>query len=240
MVKESGFTALKANIITLDGIKGGMPPGSPEKSLVANGMISNQELRTIEAIISTFREVCGPDMGIALDTGFTYRLGGAIKLARMLEPYDMMWLEVESLDPDALQVIRQSTQTPIVHGESIYGIHGYRPYLERHVQDVLMVDLAWNGLTMGKKIADLAFGYDVPISPHNCHSPLTTFVAANLCASITNFFILERDGEDAPWRDDIITEQVEINDGYLSIPTKPGLGTELIEKELTRHAYPQY
>ncbi len=237
MVKESGFTALKTNIMTLEGIAGGMPAGSPEKAVHANGHISNQELRTIEAVIGTFREICGPDMGIALDTGFTYRLGGAIKLARMLEPYDMMWLEAESLDPDAMKVVRESTRTPIVHGESIYGVHGYRPYLQNYVQDVLMIDLAWNGLTMGKKIADLAGGYDVPISPHNCHSPMTTFVAANLCAATSNFFILETDVEDAPWRDDLITNHYEIKDGYLIVPNKPGLGTDLIEAELIKHAY---
>ena len=239
-VSSSGFTALKTNVMSLEGIRGGMRPGSPAKAPVANGTISNQELNTIEAIISTFRDVCGPDTGIALDTGFTYRLGGAIKLARMLEPYDMMWLEAESLDPDAMQVVRNSTKTPIVHGESIYGVHGYRPYLQNYVQDVLMVDLAWNGLTMGKKIADLAAAYDVPISPHNCHSPLTTFVAANLCAATQNFYIMEIDYEDVPWRDDIATNRIEINDGHVTVPEAPGLGTELVEAELIKRKYKEY
>ena len=236
-VKESGLTALKTNLMTLGGIAGGLPQGSPRRQLVPNGTISNPELRTIEAIISTFREICGPDMDIALDTGFTYRLGGAIKLARMLEPYDMMWLEAESLDPEAMKVVRGSTKTPIVHGESIYGVHGYRPYLENYVQDVLMVDLAWNGLTMGKKIADFANAFDVPISPHNCHSPLTTYVAANLCAATSNFYIMETDYEDVPWRDDILTKPYTIEDGYLVVPDAPGLGTDLVEEELIKRAY---
>ena len=236
-VKESGFTALKTNVMTLEGVAGGMKPGSQEKPLISNGMISNPELRSIEAIISTFREVCGLDMGIALDTGFTYRLGGAIKLARALEAYDMMWLEAESLDPDAMQVVRNSTKTPIVHGESIYGTHGYRPYLQNYVQDVLMIDLAWNGLTMGKKIADLANAYDTPFSPHNCHSPLTTYVAAHLSAASSNFYILETDFEDVPWRDDIVTRPYTVEDGYLTVPDAPGLGTDLVESELIKRAY---
>jgi len=235
-VKESGFTALKTNIMALDGVPGGLRPGDPEKPPVANGAISNRELRSIEAIISTFREACGPDMGIALDTGFTYRLGGAIKLARSLEPYDMMWLEAESLDPDAMQVVRNSTKTPIVHGESIYGVHGYRPYLRNYVQDVLMVDLAWNGLTMGKKIADLAGAHDTPVSPHNCHSPLTTYVAANLCAASQNFYIMEIDYEDVAWRDDIITNPIKIENGHIAPPEAPGLGADLIESELVKRA----
>lgn len=236
-VKESGFSALKTNIMTLEGISGGMQPGSYEKPLIANGTISNRELRTAEAIISIFREVCGPDMGIALDTGFTYSLGGAIKLARALEPYNMMWLEAESLDPDAMRVVRDSTKTPIVHGESIYGTHGYKPYLQNYVQDIIMIDLAWNGLTMGKKIADLASVFDTPFSPHNCHSPLTTFVAAHLCAASKNFYILETDYEDVPWRDDIITNKYVIEEGYLLVPDSPGLGTDLIESELEKHSY---
>jgi len=240
MVKDSGLTALKTNLMTLAGIPGGMAPGSPRRPAISNGTISTRELRTIEAIIATFREVCGPDMGIALDTGFTYRLGGAIKLARTLEPYDMMWLEAESLDPDAMKVVRNSTKTTIVHGESIYGLHGYRPYLQNYVQDVLMVDIAWNGLTMSKKIADFASAFDVPVSPHNCHSPLTTFVAANLCAATSNFYILETDYEDVPWRDEIITRPYKIEDGYLIVPDAPGLGTDLIEEELVRRAYPPY
>ena len=239
-VKESGFTALKTNVMTLEGIPGGMEPGTPAKAATQNGTISNRELRTIEAIISTFRDICGKDMGIALDTGFSYRLGGAIKLARMLEPYDMMWLEAESLDPEAMKVVRQSTSTPIVHGESIYGVHGYRPYLENYVQDVLMIDLAWNGLTMGKKIADLAALHDVPVSPHNCHSPLTTFIAAHFCAAVQNFFILETDYEDVPWRDEIITNKYIIKDGCLRVPAGPGWGTEPIEEELAKHPYPAY
>ena len=255
-VRDSGFTALKTNLMPLEDVAGGISPGISEFPavrngaaannatanraadipIIRNGTISNRELRTIEAIISTFREICGPDMGIALDTGFTYRLGGAIKLARMLEPYDMMWLEAESLDPDAMQVVRNSTRTTIVHGESVYGVHGYRPYLNNYVQDILMVDLAWNGLTMGKKIFDLAAAYDVPVSPHNCHSPLTTFVAANLCAATHNFYIMEIDCEDVPWRDEIITGKIDINDGYIKVPDAPGLGTDLIESELAKHA----
>ncbi|MDR1537099.1 MAG: mandelate racemase/muconate lactonizing enzyme family protein [Clostridiales bacterium] len=239
-VKESGFRAIKTNIMSLDGIKGGMPYGSPEKPEISSGMISNQELNTIEAIIRVFRDVCGNDLGIALDTGFTYKLGGAIKLAKRLEQFNMMWLEAESLDPLALKTVRSNTSTPIVHGESLYGVHSYRPYLESYAQDALMTDLSWNGLTMGKKIADMAYAYDVAISPHNCHSPLTTYIAANLCASIPNFFILETDVEDVPWRDDIISFPYVIKDGCLAVPERPGLGTDLNEDELIKHAFKSF
>ena len=65
-------------------------------------------------------------------------------------------------------------------------------------------------------------------------------MAANLCAATPNFFILETDYEDVPWRDDIITNKYVIEDGYLVVPDAPGLGTDLIEEELIKRAYAQY
>jgi len=192
------------------------------------------------AVVRTFREALGPDIGIALDVAFTLRLGGAIKLARALEPYDLMWLETETFDPEALRVIRDSTTTPICTGESIFGVLGYKPYLQRYAQDVIMPDLAWNGITMGKKIADMAHAYDILFAPHNCHSPLTTLITANVCATVPNFFIQELDVDDAPWRDEIMTHPFEIEDGYLKLQDRPGLGSDLIEKVLLKYPARDY
>jgi galactonate dehydratase len=232
-VLERGFTAIKTNQIALKDL----PAPAARSDLFRNpaGDASPAVARNIVHVIKTFREILGPDVGIALDVAFTFKLGGAIKLARALEPYDMMWLETETFDPDALVVVRQSTTTPICHGESIFGVQGFKPYLERYAQDVIMPDLAWNGITMGKKIADFAHVYDVLVAPHNCHSPLTTLVSANVCATIPNFYILELDVDDAPWRDDLLTHPFEIENGYLKVPERPGLGSDLIEAQLLKH-----
>ena len=79
--------------------------------------------------MGAFRQALGPDIGIALDVAFSFKLGAAIKLARALEPFDLMWLETETLDPEALQLIRESTATTICTGESIFGTQGFKPYL---------------------------------------------------------------------------------------------------------------
>ncbi|HEY8597459.1 MAG TPA: enolase C-terminal domain-like protein, partial [Thermomicrobiales bacterium] len=168
------------------------------------------------------------------------KLGGAIKLAQALEPYELMWLEVETFDPEALRLIRTSTRTTICTGESLFGTAGFRPYLERQTQDVVMPDLAWNGITMGKKIADLAHAYDTRCAFHNCHSPLTTLVTANVAATIPNFFICEIDEDDPPWRDDLLTHPFTIREGFLQVPDRPGLGSDLIEAQLLKHPAKEY
>lgn len=232
-VVDRGFTAIKTNIFPLKDIPGAE---SIERRPRA-GDISPEALRSAVAIVGAFRDVFGPDIGIAIDVALTFKLGGAIKLARALEPFDMMWLETETFDPGALRTVRESTRTPICHGESLFGIHGYKPYLERYAQDVIMPDFAWNGVTMGMKIADFALGFDTLIAPHNCHSPMNTLVSANICATLQNFMIMEFDVDDAPWRDDLMTHPFEIRDGHMLLPDRPGLGSDLVEEELKKHEY---
>jgi len=232
-VLEQGYTAIKTNLFSLRDRPDAQMPTPRLRHPV--GDAPPEAIRCAEMVVGTFREALGPDVGIALDVAFWFKLGGALKLARALEPYDLMWLETETFDPDALKVIREGTRTPICHGESLFGTLGYRPYLERHAQDIIMPDLAWNGITMGKKIADLAHTYDVLIAPHNCHSPLTTLISANVAATVPNFYILELDVDDAPWRDDLLTDPFQIEDGHLILPDRPGLGSDLIEEELRKH-----
>jgi len=232
-VLDRGFTGIKTNLLPLTDL-----PGGPQRSgRPAAGDISPGVLRRFVAIIRTFRDALGPDVGIALDVAFTYKLGGAIKLARALESFDMMWLETETLDPGSLRTVRESTKTPICHGESLFGVAGYKPFLDCYAQDIIMPDFAWNGITMGRRIANFANAYDVLIAPHNCHSPITTLVSANICATIPNFMIMEFDVDDAPWRDDLMTHPFEVRNGHLQLPDRPGLGSDLIESELKRHAY---
>ena len=105
-----------------------------------------------------------------IDVGFSFNMGAATRLARALEPYDMMWLETETLDPLALQEIRRATRTPICTGESLYQTHGYKPYLEAHAVDVIMPDFAWNGITMGGRSPTSP-------TPTTCRSRRTTATA---------------------------------------------------------------
>ncbi|MEX0761624.1 MAG: mandelate racemase/muconate lactonizing enzyme family protein [Dehalococcoidia bacterium] len=232
-VLAKGYTGIKTNLMPLDDLTG----STPFVKRLSVGDASPATVRNAGAIVSTFRDALGPDVGIAVDIALNFKLGGAIKLARALEPYDLMWLETETFDPEALRVIRQSTRTTICTGESLFGIQGYKPYLERYSQDVIMPDFAWNGITMGKRICDLALAYDTPIAPHNCHSPLNTLVSANICAVIPNFLILEFDQDDAPWRDDLMTHPFEVKNGSLKVPDRPGLGSDLIEAELEKHRW---
>jgi len=241
-VVAKGYTALKTNIVFpgepsdvyFPGFVGeyaGSDPGQVDLNL------SPALLRHIETLIGTFRDAVGPDVGIALDLNFNFRTEGFLRIAQALEQFDMMWVEIDTYDPAALAEIKRSTRTPICSGENLYTPKQYKPFFEAGAMDVVMIDVPWNGLTVSKKIADLAEVYELNVAPHNYYSHLATLMGAHLCAVASNVRIMEIDVDDVPWKDELITERLEIADGVLRLPTRPGWGADLDEEVARAHQW---
>lgn len=179
----------------------------------------------------------GPEVDINLDLNFNFKPEACMRIAKALEPCDLLWLEIDMYDPDALRQIRQSTSTRICTGENLFYMREYIPYFERRAADVFMVDVPWNGFSQAKKIGDLAEAYQLNVAPHNYYSHLSTFISASLCAVLPNVRIMEIDIDDVPWKDDLVTNRPEIEAGHMAVPTGPGWGTEVIEEELQAHPW---
>lgn len=238
-VVSRGFTAFKTNIVI---------PGDPA-TVIMQGFgggygttdqnITPAILRAIETLLGTFRDAVGGDVDICLDLNFNFKTEGCLRIAKAVEPFNLLWLEIDTYDPDALLQVKLSTTTRICSGENLYTMRGYRPFFDRHAMDVAMVDVPWNGFTQSKKIADLAEIYEINIAPHNYYSHLSTLMSAHLCAVAPNVRIMEIDIDDVPWKDDLISQPLDIKDGYLQIPKRPGWGTDLNEREIAKHPWPK-
>ena len=237
-VVERGFTALKTNVIFpgdqasvhFGGFGGG--PGTTD------GNVTPQVLRHIETLIGTFREAVGPDVGINLDLNFNFKPEACMRIAKVLEQFDMLWLEIDMYDHEAIRQIKDSTTTKICTGENLYYMREYLPYFECRAADVFMIDVPWNGFAPSKKIGDLANVFQLNVAPHNYYSHLATYMSASLCAVLPNVRIMEIDIDDVPWKDDLATHVPDITDGYMKIPTRPGWGTELNEEVAKAHPWP--
>jgi L-alanine-DL-glutamate epimerase-like enolase superfamily enzyme len=228
-VVERGFTALKTNMIV---------PGEPASTIwTADGNASRSICKNVERLLETFRSAVGDRADIALDLNFNFRMEGNTQIARVTEPFDLMWLELDCYDPQALLSIKRSTRTPICSGESLYTMRQYKSFLDIHAFDVAMVDVAWNGFSESRRIAALADICETPVAPHNYYSHLSTLLSAHFCACVPNLKILEVDVDSVPWRDDLLTEPVEIVDGHLTLPKKPGLGADLNEREVRKRPW---
>ena len=237
-VVEKGFTALKTNVIFpgdtasvhFGGFGGG--PGTTD------GNVTSQVLRHIETLIGTFREAVGPDVSINLDLNFNFKPEACMRIAKVLEQFDMLWLEIDMYDHEALRQIKDSTATKICTGENLYYMREYLPYFECRAADVFMIDVPWNGFAPSKKIGDLANVFQLNVAPHNYYSHLATHMSASLCAVLPNVRIMEIDIDDVPWKDDLTTHVPDITDGYMKIPTRPGWGTDLNEEVAKAHPWP--
>ncbi len=236
-VVAKGYTALKTNILIPgdppamygEGWQGGI--GGVDRN------ITPEVIRYTTDLMKAFREGVGDDFGLLIDLNFNFKTDGYIQMAQALEPYKLLWMEFDMYDPEAILQIKQSTRTPITTGECLYTTRGYRRYIELQCADYLMIDVPWNGLSESKKIADYCATYDINIAPHNFYSHMSTLMSAHLCASIHNVRIMESDPDDVPWKDDILTEPLQIKDGHLILPTKPGWGADINEKELAKHPW---
>ena len=237
-VVERGFTALKTNVIFpgdtasvhFGGFGGG--PGT------TNGNVTSEVLRHIETLIGTFREAVGPDVSLNLDLNFNFKPEACMRIAKVLEQFDMLWLEIDMYDHEAIRQIKDSTTTKICTGENLYYMREYLPYFECRAADVFMIDVPWNGFAPSKKIGDLANVFQLNVAPHNYYSHLATHMSASLCAVLPNVRIMEIDIDDVPWKDDLTTHVPDITDGYMKIPTRPGWGTDLNEEVAKAHPWP--
>jgi galactonate dehydratase len=235
-VREKGFKGLKTNLIRFDSGKAAMygpgtgnQPGFPE--LNADSAIAAAAVDQLSA----FREGAGNGVGLHLDTNFNYKIDGYKRLARALEPLDMVWLEIDLYDPKGLAQIRQSSRTPIASLESIYGKRNFRPFFEEQAVDYAIIDVAWNGILESLKIAAMADAFEVNVAPHNFNGHLGSLISAHFCAALPNFKVMEIDIDDVKWKDEIVTLPPVIEDGHLVLPTGPGWGADVNEDFVRAH-----
>jgi L-alanine-DL-glutamate epimerase-like enolase superfamily enzyme len=235
-VREKGFKGLKTNLIRFEpgrhymyGPGTGNQPGFPE--LNADADIAAAAVDQLAA----FREGAGKGVGLHLDTNFNYKIDGYVRLARALEPLDLVWLEIDLYDPPGLARIRNSARTPIASCESLYGRRQFRPFFESQAVDYAIIDVAWNGILESVKIANMAESYEVNVAPHNFNGHLGSLISAHFCAVVPNFKVMEIDIDDVTWKDDIVTVPPVIEHGDLLLPTGPGWGAEVNEEFVRAH-----
>jgi len=236
-VIRRGYTALKTNIIF---------PGDPA-TVYRNGfrgergttdqVVSRTLLNHIDSLIGTFRDAVGPKVDICLDLNFNFKPESCKRIAQVLEQYDLLWLEMDMYNPNAILEVKQSTTTKICTGENLIYMREYLPYFRCRAADVFMIDVPWNGFSQSKKIGDLAQVFEFNVAPHNYYSHLSTFISASLCGVLPNVRIMETDVDALPLKDELVTNVPKIVNGYMEMPTGLGWGTTIVEEVARAHSW---
>lgn len=231
--KEMGFTAIKFD---LDQSK------DPNKYDAYNWTASPAELQRMVDQMASARDAVGPNIDICADMHGRYDATTGERVAKLLEPLNLMWLEepIPAENVEAYKKITDSTSTPICAGENLYLAHGFRRLLELGAVDIIMPDLQKaGGLGEGQRIANLANLYYVPFAPHMVASFLGAMAAAHVCASVPNFMVLEWQiyFHTNPMFDEIVTyDGTKVKDGFIPLSEKPGIGVEINEEGMKKYA----
>ena len=225
LVERYRYTAIKINP---------HPPGS-------DAMPWNAAVRGAVARMEAVRAAVGEDVDIAVDPhAKLFEPSRAIAMAEAISPYHPLFFE-EPIRPenvDALAKVAAHTRVPIATGEMLYTRFQFREILVKQAADILQPDVCCaGGLLECKKIAAMAEAFYVTMAPHNPMGPVATAVNVHLAAAIPNFLILEYHPDDEPPRRDLVDEPMKLVDGYLDLPTRPGLGIELNEDAFPRYPF---
>jgi galactonate dehydratase len=226
-----GFTALKFD---LDDVYGELARDE------WNRVLTNPQIERMVELVKALREIVGTEMDLALDMHARYDVPSAVRAAQALEPFNLLWLE-EPVPPEniaALAHVRSQTRTPICAGENLYNRYAFLDLLASGAVDCVMPDIAkFGGLIEGRRVAELAELHYLPFAPHNVSGPIGTVAAAHLCASVSNFSVLEFHALDVDYFESLVIYAAGpvVQDGEVAIVDAPGLGLTLNEDVAREH-----
>jgi L-alanine-DL-glutamate epimerase-like enolase superfamily enzyme len=231
--QPEGFTAYK---IAIDPVLG-VPPARFANTL------DGAQFRKVARAYANVREAMGDEIDIAVHCHNELDTPSAIGVAKAVEPINPLFYEDALNVPfsEAWMALKRSTRIPILTGEKLELVRGFRPFLDAQAADIVHPDLAFaGGITGTKKIADYAALTRTPVALHNVGSLVLCYANAHFGASIQNFYR----SESALGRPNRYVESMaasnppEVRNGQLKVPEGPGLGLDLNEDVLRRNLAP--
>ena len=202
----------------------------------------------LEEVSERVRAAQGAGVDVGLDFHGRVHRAMAKQLAKTLEPLGLLFIEepVLSESPEVLAQISNLVATPIALGERLYSRWDFKPFLASGAVDIIQPDLSHaGGLSECRRIATMAEAFDVAVAPHCPLGPLALGSCLQLTACTPNVVLQEMSiGIHYNQGHDLLSfcanpEVLNAVDGFLPIPTGPGLGIEIDEAKVREaHAQP--
>jgi galactonate dehydratase len=198
--------------------------------------ITGDQLRAGFEPIARIREAYGERMDIALELHGRWSLPAAVKIVRVADEFDLMWVEdpVRLDNLDALQVVCASTRTPVLVGETLGGRFQYLELLRRTDVSIVMSDPCWTGgVSEIRRIADLTAVYQRGFTPHDCTGPVGLAVGTHAAVYAETGTIQEmvrafRYG----WYGELATGHPRVEQGRIAPAERPGHGITLRHRDV--------
>ena len=183
----------------------------------------------------TMREWVGDEVELCFDFHGKMTPGLAIEVCGQLSEMRPMFVEepIPQENVDALKEVSDHVPFPIATGERLLSRWEFREIFEKQAVSYIQPDGSHaGGITELKKIANMAEVYYIHIMPHCAIGPVAFSACMQVDAVVPNFLVQEQ--IDAGLGEGLLVEPWQVVDGHVELPTKPGLGFELIESEVEK------
>lgn len=248
-----GFTIVKQGISFHSPMKnepgyfyGEVAPSSLHGWLDRGPMTERGLAHTIECV-AAMKEALGDGIGLALDCGPGWMLPDAIRFARAVEKYNLMWCEdmltgdyIPFVNADVYRELTQSTTTPIHTGEQIYLRQNFKDLIEKKAVRVVGPDPCdVGGIAELKWIAEYADLHGVLMAPHGTGNGVLGMAAlVQVCATMpANFIAFEYPVGDPDWWYEIVDGLPDpiVKNGMIDVWDRPGMGVTLVPERAKRY-----
>ena len=215
-IAKGGFKAVKMRVGAMD--------GSPHVSA---------------ARVRAAREALGPDIDIMVDAHGTYTVGEARRFMQLVSDCNLAWFEepVIADDKAGMAEVRAAGSVPIAAGESEATRYAFRDLAVLRSADIFQPDPAFcGGISEAMRIGTIASAFNLRFAPHLWAGAPCFFAGLHICAASPASFIIEYSVGANPMIHDLVEETVDVKDGMIAIPDRPGLGFTISERFLEAHA----
>ena len=214
-----GFTAVKMRVVGHDGF-------SYKKAIQR---------------IKAARRGIGPDVELFIDAHGSLDVSTSIKLAKMVEEFDISWFE-EPISPDdhaGLRLVRQATSIPIATGEREFTRFDFMDLLAHQALDIAQPDVGRaGGYTEIRRISAITSAHQVRLAPHAWSNGVLFAASLHLALHCPNCHILEVSQAHMPMMYELFEEPFDIRpNGDIYASDRPGLGFTLRKDALERFKY---
>ena len=179
----------------------------------------------------------GEEATLLIDAGCGWDARTALQRAQAFAQYKIGWLE-EPLRPGDVEGyvwLRDRSPVPIAAGEAECGRESFRPLIDRHALDVYQVDLSRCGFTDGAYLRARVEEIGARLCNHCYTSPVTVAASLHWLATCRDAFLFEDCVDDSPMRHQLTNEKIQAENGWITVPDRPGLGVTLSEEFIAKH-----
>ena len=225
------------------------PPGLQGR--MDRGMITERGMKHLVSCVAAMKDVLGDGIGLALDCGPGFSPADALKFARAVEPYNLMWLEdmitgdyTPYVNAEVYRDVTWNTTTPIHTGEQIYLRQNFKDLIEKQAINVVGPDPAdVGGIAELKWIAEYADLHGIMMAPHGVFDGLIGLAAlVQVTAAMPhNLIAFEYPYGNPSWWYDIVKGLPDpiVQDGHITVWDRPGLGIEIDTEKARQYLKPE-